>query len=217
MAQWGLFSILRRVESSRVAPLLGGKVLVLALITVLFARQPLHVAQWAGVALSATGAWLLNEAGGRIPASCLVTLGFTIIGYCLSDMNIASLMKRLAGATPHPAVIGTSLAYVLCGVAIIPVSFRRDLLRREVWTTAAPYAGAWLASMCFLYACFGTIGVVFGNVVQSTRGVMAVALGWAIAHAGHAHIESKAPPTVLWRRLAGAVLMLAAVVSYMLG
>jgi len=215
VAQLGLFHVLRFVESSRVAPLLGLKVLVLACLAVLLTRQGLHPLQWAAVGLSATAAWLLNEAGGRVPGRCLALLGMTITFYCLSDLSIAALVRRLAGVQPSPAFTGAALTYLLCAAAILPFAFRRDVLQPRVWVLAAPFAAAWFGAMCLLYACFGLIGVVFGNIVQSTRGIMSVAIGWAIARTGRTHLESHVSRRVFWRRVAGALLMLAAVVLYL--
>ena len=216
VAQLGLFYVLRTVESSRVAPMLGMKVLVLACMAVLLTRQGLHPLQWAAVGMSAMAAWLLNEAGGRVPGRCLAVLGMTITCYCLSDLSIAELMRRLADVKPLPAFTGAALTYLLCAAVILPFAFRRDLLQARVWRLAAPFAVAWFGAMCLLYACFALIGVVFGNIIQSTRGIMSVAIGWGIARVGHTHLESRVGRHVFWRRVAGAVLMLAAVALYLL-
>ena len=214
-AQFGLFSVLKSVESSRVAPLLGAKVLVLAVLSVLLTRQSLPLLQWAAVGLSVTAAWLINEAGGRIPGRSLALLGLTILGYCLSDLSIGTLMKRLAGVEPAPAMIATAFSYLLCAGVTLPFAFRRELRQPAIWKLAAPNAAAWFSAMCLLYACFGLIGVVFGNIVQSSRGVMSVAIGWLVAHIGHTHIESHVSRGVFWRRVAGALLMTAAVACYL--
>ena len=214
-AQFGLFSVLRQVESSRVAPLLGGKILVLAVLAVILTRQALGPLQWLAVGLSAGAAWLLNEAGGRVPVRCLVALALTIVGYCLSDLCITELVKRLAGTAPSAPLTGAALTYLLCAALTLPFAFRREARDWRVWTLAVPCALAWFAAMCFLYACFGLIGVVFGNIVQATRGILSVALGWSVAHFGHTHIEAHVSRGVFWRRLAGAALMLAAVALYL--
>lgn len=216
-AQFGLFSVLRHVESSRVSPLLGGKIVVLALFAVTLTHQDLRPLQWLAVGLSAGAAWLLNEAGGRVPVRCLCLLGLTIMGYCLSDLSIGVLMQRLAAMGPSASVIGAALTYALCGAIALPFVFRRDARDLRVWTLATPCACAWLLAMCLLYACFGLIGVVFGNIVQATRGIISVALGWAVARVGHTHLESHASRRVFWRRAAGAALMMLAVALYLCG
>lgn len=217
VAQWGLFHVLCRFESSRVAPLLGLKVVVLAIMAVALFRHGLHPWQWAAVGLSAIAAWLLNEAGGRLPARSVGTLAVTIVCYCLSDLNVGRLVARLAPVQPSPALVGAAFSYLICAGCVLPFAFRRDLWRRRVWTLATPYAAAWFGAMCLLYACFGQIGVVFGNIIQSSRGLMAVAVGWAVAHAGHTHLETRVGRRTVWRRALGAVLMMGAVGLYLLG
>jgi len=214
-AQFGLFLVLRDIESSRVAPLLGGKIIVLALLTVICLGQDLHPVQWLAVGLSAGATWLLNEAGGRLPLRSLAVLTLTILGYCLSDMSIGVLVKRLAGCGASAPLAGAALTYLLCGALTLPFAFRRETRDRRVWLLAAPCALAWFMAMCLLYACFGLIGVVFGNIVQASRGVLSVVLGWLVSRVGHTHIEAHVTRRVFWRRVAGAALMLLAVVLYL--
>ena len=186
--------MLRQGEASRVSPMLGGKILVLAVLAVILTRQALGPLQWLAVGLSAGAAWLLNEAGGRVPVRCLVVLALTIVGYCLSDLSITEFVKRLAGTTPSAPMVGAALTYLLCAAVALPFAFRREARDPRVWTLAIPCALAWFGAMCLLYACFGAIGVVFGNIVQATRGILSVALGWSVAHFGHTHIEASPAP-----------------------
>jgi hypothetical protein len=215
-AQLGLFHLLTTIESSRVAPLLGTKVLVLAALSVVFTRTSLHPLQWLAVLLCTVSAWLLNEAGGRIPARAAGLLALMVISYCLSDLSIGVLVQRLANVTPFPYVVASSLTYVMLGVAILPWAVRADVWRPRTWAMAAPFAATWFIAMCLLFGCFGLIGVVYGNVVQALRGIIAVGLGWIVARIGHAHLESRVSRRVFWRRVAGAVLMTAAVILYRL-
>lgn len=214
-AQMGLFTVLRFVESSRVAPLLGTKVLALALFSVALSGRNLLPLQWTAVGMSAAAAWLLNEAGTRIPPRWLAVVAMMVLSYSLSDLGIVALVKRLEHVNPSPAVAGVALSYLVCAAATLPFVLRRDLWQRGLWRMATPYAAVWIAAMCLLFACFSAIGVVFGNIVQSSRGVMAVALGWLIARIGHTHLEPRVARGVFWRRVAGALLMTAAVACYM--
>ena len=68
--------------------------------------------------------------------------------------------------------------------------------------------------MVALYACFGTLGAVFGNILQSTRGIMAVAAGAVLAHLGWHDLEERVGRAVLVRRFSAAALMTAAVAIY---
>ena len=126
-------------------------------------------------------------------------------------------------------------AHVLMGVACLP-------LVAMLWPRAAPpasawlppllqstgcylvgqaciyaalqYAAAWLGSMVALYACFGTVGVVFGNILQSTRGIMAVVAGALLAQLGWHDLEDRVDRATLLRRLAAAGLMTAAITLF---
>lgn len=48
-----------------------------------------------------------------------------------------------------------------------------------------------LAAMFFLFGCFGTIGVVYGNILQSLRGVISILVGFLIARMGFVSLEEK--------------------------
>jgi cytochrome c biogenesis protein CcdA len=74
----------------------------------------------------------------------------------------------------------------------------------------------WLLGMAGLYTCFGLVGVVFGNILQSTRGMMSIAIGAALAHAGWHALETRVDPQTLVRRLLAAALMTAAIALYVL-
>ena len=215
-AQFGLFSVLRHVESSRVSPMLGSKVVVLALLSFIFMHRSLQLPQWIAVALCAFSAWLLNDAGARLPLRYLAMLALTVFGYCLSDMNITALMKQLTVCGAAAPLIGASLTYLLCALLLLPFAFRREVCDRRVWLLALPCAAAWFLAMCLLFACFDRIGVVFGNIVQATRGIISVGMGWLMAHIGHTHIEAHVSRRIFWRRIGGAMLMLLAVTLYVL-
>ena len=91
-------------------------------------------------------------------------------------------------------------------------------LPREGWLRwAAPYAAVWFVAMAALYACFALCGIVLGNIVQNTRGLLSIALGWLVARAGRTDREERVSRAVLARRVAAAALLLAAVALYALG
>ena len=214
VAQIGLFHVLHRVESSRVAPLLGLKIVVLAFLAVVLTGQRLGTQQWAAVALCAGATCLLNEAGGRIPARHVCVLMLTILGYCASDLSIGVLMRRMAGVRPFAPLAAAALTYVLIALLVLPFAFRRRVYAAEAWRTALPFALTWFAAMCLLFGCFALVGVVFGNIVQSTRGLISIAGGWLLARMGHTHLEGRMDRRVFWGRLTGATLMVAAVALY---
>jgi hypothetical protein len=85
---------------------------------------------------------------------------------------------------------------------------------QRAWLGALPYAAFWFLAMVLLFECFLRIGVVFGNIVQSMRGLISIGLGVWVASMGWTHIESHMPRRVFWKRVIAALLMLGAVALY---
>ena len=217
--QLGLFMALRCTDASRVSPLLGLKLPILTMISIVFLQRHYSAVQWLAVGICLLAAFLLNRSGGRISGIGLTWILAACLGYCLSDLNIRLLVERLRGTGLtlfQASLLGACLSYLLCGalaVAFLPVvSWRRP----AYWRVAVPFALAWYGGMLSLFACFGAIGVVFGNIVQSTRGLLSVILGALVARAGYAHLETSISRSVLLRRLAAAVLMILAIVLFSL-
>jgi hypothetical protein len=61
------------------------------------------------------------------------------------------------------------------------------------------------------------VGVVYGNILQSTRGLISLGLGAASVKLGLLHLESKTSRSVFARRLIATSMMTAAVVLYAVG
>ncbi|MFM7108275.1 MAG: EamA family transporter [Planctomycetaceae bacterium] len=224
-----VYAALRRMPASRLAPLLGLKIAMLAVIVSCLPGEPLDLRQWAAVALAVVAA-LLMRGGGDASAGWTAVGGLAIVlvgclVYAISDLGIIGLIDALQRpaepgvAVPgrlHAGVLAMAVTYVLCGALALPFMSRAGLRDRRDWTAAAQYAAAWLGGMVALYACFGTVGVVFGNILQSTRGIMAVAAGVALAHAGWHDLEERVDRATLLRRLAAAALMTAAISLYVI-
>mgnify|MGYP005864582417 CR=1 FL=1 len=217
LGQTSLFYALRYTEASRVAPLLGIKLVMLALAAVVLLGQALALGQWLAVGLATTAALLLNQTGGRLPTRAIVAILLACVGYTGSDLCISVLNQQLQSpGTPtlQVAMLGASLSYLLSGLigaVLLPWHGER---RPQRWLAALPYALAWFVAMLGMYAAISLAGVVLANILQSTRGLMSVALGALLAGVGLVHLESKATRSVLIRRLIAAGLMTLAVGLY---
>ncbi len=212
-----LISALRMTEASRVTPLLGLKVFIVALISATFLGQGFTGLQWAAVALSVVAAFLLNRIGGTLPVRSLLLVVGACVGYSFSDLAVRQVVLSF-GETPLflASVLSVALCYTPAGLfAAIIWPFVR--CSRDQWTDAVPYSAAWLIGMVFLFACFGSIGVVFGNILQSGRGLISIGLGVLVARYGVGSIERRVKPALVLRRAAAAGLMIAAVALYYLG
>jgi len=212
---------LTRTDASRVTPLLALKIVVLAVATVTVLDQPLAPLQWVGIAVCVGAAFVLNYAGGRLPAFCVVMIALTCVAYATSDLNIQALVGALGGKSDglgklHASFLGVSMCYTLTGMvaaALLPWA------GRGAWGDlryAAPFAISWLTAMVFLFTCFAYVGAVFGNILQSTRGLISILIGARIAAMGMNHLEQSHPRRVLVRRLAAAAMMCIAIALWTL-
>jgi drug/metabolite transporter (DMT)-like permease len=194
LGQAGLFFVLRHVEASRISPLLGLKIAILAIITAAFLRDgpaptPL---QWLAVGLSVAAAFALNSTGGKLPGRIIAGLLFTCLTYSMSDISIRYLILGLGGGAGG-VFTAVAFCYLLCGVAALAALPLAGPHQRGDWRLAVPWAVSWLGAMLLLFGCFR---------------------GAAVAGAGMVHIEKKVSRGVFWRRMAAALLMSAAIALY---
>ena len=219
LGQASLFVVLRHVEASRISPLLGLKIVMLAIITAAFlhdfaAPSPL---QWLAVGLSVLAAFALNSSGGKLPARMIGGLLLTCLTYSLSDLSIRYLVRAMSDSGTGGVFMAVALCYVLCGVVALAALPFAGPHQRGDWRLAVPWAVSWLGAMLLLFGCFQAVDVVFGNILQSTRGLISIVLGAGLAGAGMVHLEKKVSRGVFWRHMAAAMLMSAAIVLYAKG
>jgi len=226
--QVGLFTALRWTDASRVSPLLGLKILMLAgiaaaglhsaALTRLVLLRPVNAPQWVAVAASVLAALILNQAGGRIPVLGAVCILFTCVAYSFSDLSIGVLVERLRSLGElHGALYGCCVTYISTGLVGALLVLRRRPPALDKWRRAFPVALSWLAAMSFLYISFKLVGVLFGNIMQSTRGLISIGLAVLMVRWNLLHLETRVERGVFWRRAAAAILMAAAIVAFMLG
>lgn len=219
LGQVFLFTAIIHSEPSRVSPLLGLKVLMLSVFGLVFFHQPFTLAKWIAVAFSTVAALLLSYNGKRLERRFVVLGLLACLCYCLSDMNIKTLVDHFSfmDGTFKAASMATALCYMVCGlVGAVIVAFKPAFLNRQTWLFAMPFAASWFLGMIFLFSCFGFVGVVYGNILQSTRGIISIVLGFVIAHIiGLESLESKCSKAMILKRIAAAILMTAAVVLFL--
>lgn len=215
LGQLALLVALRHAEPSRISPMLAFKVVILAAMTVVLSGAVISLLQWLAIALCLVGVVILNYTGGANHPRAAIAVGLACLTYSFSDWNIVRLVN-IASAHPDWRTFtwATLTSYIICGLiaaCFLPWHGSRKI---KDWIDAGPFAGTWLAAMLFLFACFGMEGVVYGNILQSTRGIISVLLGAILAAIGLMHLEKAAGRGVYIRRMAAAIFMLGAVVLY---
>ena len=207
---------LRHSVSSRLVPLLGLKVVAVVPASIWVMGVKFGWPQAAAVALSLVAGAMLHHIGGRLPLRSLMLTLVAICLFAMSDVCIVLLVRTLGqGFAASARSVG--VCYGFCGLAVLPLLPWHGSRHWSDWRAALPHAACWLPSMYLLFACLGLCGAVLGNIVIGTRGLFAIALGAILAARGMHHLEHHASRGVVARRLAAAVLMIAAIAIYGFG
>jgi drug/metabolite transporter (DMT)-like permease len=208
------FVALEKGDVSVAVPVLGLKVVAVALVTPLFTNDHVDARVWAAVLLSATGIVVLNrKQDGRRPHNVGITLlsaGFAAVSFGAFDV----LMQKWGPAWGVGRLL--PLVYAMNGLlsfALIP-KFRAPLsaLPRTTWRWLVP-AACLLGVQSILFvgavAVYGKAAIA--NVIYSARGLLSVVFVWLVGH-WFANLEQGLGRRTLAWRLLGAALMLSAIV-----
>lgn len=210
---WTLFS-LQRGDVSVATPILGLKVVLVAVLTTLILAHGLSWQLWLAAALSSAGIASLNHAkahrAGSNPTATIVSAAVAATSFALFDVLVQKWSPAWGIGRFLPLTIGM---VGLISLALVPV-FWRDL------RTLSRPATRWLRAGSLLFALQSILFVSsiahFGqataaNVLYSSRGVWSVVV---VALLGHwfQSSEKSLGGTILGWRFFGATLMLTAIV-----
>lgn len=210
----------RLLESSKLVSLLGLKIPVLALFAITFQSAHLPPMAWGAVALTVGGAVLFNWTGGRrLTLKALGAALGTVVLYCGCDLLETHLVRFSLGEGSGPwAVLRASLfalcmLYTVLGAVCWGILMRQGFHGRLLWA-CAPFCGFWYASQVLLFMCFGAVGPVYGNVLNSLRGVFSVILGLLLSRTGWIRSEVRVPAAMWVRRGVAALLIVLGIALY---
>ncbi len=222
-AQFFFFEALKRIESSKIASLVGLKTLVIALLMFLLFGKKFNICQLIALAMTAGAAVLMNyqrqnkagkNRGGGWSGMGYLTLA--LFGYSFSDLGAYLTVELIPGGnTVERGLAGTAFNNIYLLLLCLPFAVKWKISLRETARSAA-YSLSWGAGILFLYVCFGFIGAAFGTVVQAMRGPISFFLGIILASRGFSHLEQKLSIGGWIQRGAAALLMFAAIVLYAL-
>lgn len=208
------FRALREIEASRLSSLLGLKIIVLAVVSMTILKQPVSGLQWAAVALSAVAAVGMNFTGGPLTRKGCLYLFLTLVAYAGADTTETTMIQTMPGESLFANSLAvTGAAFTALGL-VSSVAFLRVRCSWKTVRAAVPYAIAWYSAMIFLFASFGAIGVLFGNIIQASRGLISIFLGLLLLRIGFDSLEPRVSRRAWIRRAIMAVFMLAAMALY---
>ena len=218
--QFCFFAAMRHFEASRIASLLGLKIVVLSAIFIA-AGGMLNWMQIAAVAVAAIAGFIFNKAG-NFTASWRgwMLLFTTLLCYSIVDMVETDLVAKLTsyggGGPFFCAFAVVTMVYVILGILTLPVLFFLKPDGRQL-LEGMPYAVLWLASQVLIFVCFLNLKPVFGNVILATRGIFSVVAGLLLPYMGMAALDSNIPMRLWVRRIIAALMMIGAIALYSFG
>ena len=227
VAQAGLFTALKRVEASTVAPLLSAKIVALAALSWALEGRPVTPLSGLAILLAMGGAAVVGGAGKRPDARSLGILAFTVAAYAGCDMGIVRAIDSMTAAEPSGAESLTAaircMGVLYAALGLLAVALLPRVLRAPGgagagagprWAGAASYAACWALAMATLFSAFSLLPVVLVAILQSTRSLWSVLLGGWLGRLGFGHLETNHGAGVLGLRVAGAAALVAAVGLY---
>jgi len=216
IGQWGFFNAQKHIESSRIASLLGLKVVAVTLLTMTFLGEKYTLLQYTAIAGAAVAAMLMNWSKGKLDWKGMNFLLAALLGYASSDLGVQQVVKLIGGNDPIiRGMAGFTLTYgaMLIGAILVMPLFK---VKWKMVKGALPQGMCWVISMWGLYVCFGLIGAAFGSVIQASRGVISLILGIILSFFAIEGLEQKQSASVWVRKAAAALLMFGAIVLYAL-
>lgn len=216
LAQLLNYLALQRGDVSVATPVLGLKIILVALLTTALLTQSVSTKLWAAAALSSFAIVLLNRTGGakhHHVGSTILYAGLSAAAFALFDVLVQKWSPAWGAGRFLPAMFW----FVAAFSAVLLPFFRAPVsaIPRAAWP--------WLVSGCVLIGAqslmFVMVIVKFRNatatnVIYSSRGLWSVVVVWAIGH-WFANREQHLGARVLRWRLAGALLMMTAIALVM--
>jgi drug/metabolite transporter (DMT)-like permease len=203
-------------DVSVATPVLGLKIVLVALLSVVLIGDPIGARLWTAAALSSVAITLLNLSPGhshRRVARTIILAALGAAAYASFDVLVQKFSPVWGTGRFLPLAMACGAAYSI----VLPKG------RPHIGHESRPYA-RWLAAGAM---CFAIQGLMFmsavsiyrqvtsANVLYSSRGLWSVVGVWAVGH-WFTNREQHLGARVLTWRLIGAILLLAAIVMVML-
>ena len=209
VGQWLTFTAMDQGDVSVATPVLGLKILFVALLVTLLGGQVLRTELWTAALLATAAIILLNLGGGHphrrvgrtIVSAALAAAAFAVFDFLMQSWSPAWGVGRLVPLT--------MLAAAVFSCAFVP-RFRAPLaaIPRPAWRwLLAGTATLGLQSVFFVSTVAHWRNAATANIVYSSRGLWSVVLVWVVGHWFDSHERHLGGRTLAWRFAGGALMM----------
>jgi len=219
-----VFDAYEREDASITGPILGLKVVILAVLESVMGLKPVGPGIWAGAFLATAGVVLLCQTGRWIPRlGTLIRPGIGLVAlgaflYAFADLNANRALVAWGSGLAFGLHVNMATGLV-AGAALLGLKVAgRDAVPpfRIAFLPAASAAGLLGAQILLFMAFSATRAVTACNIVYSSRALLVVGLMALLVLGAGSKVEKAGGKTYL-RRAAGAVLLLAGIVLALIG
>ena len=213
LAQLVSFLAFKIGDISIAIPVMGSKVILVALFTTLLGVGSVPAALWIAAILSAVGIAFLNQKGGSRREHVLRTVWLSLAAaasYAIFDVLVMTWTPHWGAGRLLPLVMIMS---ALLSIGFLPFSKKQTPSEKAI-THRPLYFGAFFIALqaLILVSALGIYGDATAiNVIYSTRGLWSVLAVWFFGH-WFANTERAQGTTVFRARLIGAGCLCGAVV-----
>jgi drug/metabolite transporter (DMT)-like permease len=206
------FISLDRGDVSIATPVLGIKIILVAVLSTLIVGEHLPLKLWLAAALSTTAIALLNRtraAHHHHVTSTILAAGASAASFALFDVLVQKWSPAWGLGRFPPVMLGFVAVYAIGLVPRFPAPLRSIAGAAWPWLLAGSLVMA-VQSLLFVgtVAYFGH--ATTANVIYSSRGLWSVVVVWIIGHWFH-NTEQQLGSGILRWRLIGSAMMLIAI------
>ncbi|MBE6379929.1 MAG: hypothetical protein E7047_03275 [Lentisphaerae bacterium] len=214
VGHWGFFSAQKHIESSRIASLMGLKVLVVAVLSIVLLRIGFTFLQYLAMLGAASAGLLMNWNQGKLNWNGMGYMLVCFIGYAFSDLGVQLVVQEMPAEDPIAAGFsGFIVNYSVTGLGALCL-IKKFKIDYRMLCTALPQGLCWVVSMWGLYICFGLVGAAFGNVLQASRGIISLVIGIILSYFAMQSLEKKQSADQWVRKAVAALIMFGSIMLY---
>jgi hypothetical protein len=191
-----------------VAPILGTKVIWVAVFSTLLVGEPPTGLVWMAVLTAAIGAGILGYQPGRQPRHVALSIGAALATSGLFGLSDVMFLKYAPGWGFGSFVPVMYLCLGVLSLLYLPLMKEGSGLAPGWLGPGSVLLGAQGLAMAYAIARFGHVTKL--NIVYNSRGLWSVVLVWVLGH-WFGNTEREGGTAMMLRRMGGAALLVVAI------
>lgn len=219
-----LFQMQKYVEPSRTAPLQALKIPMIVVLSSLLFSKGYSIQQIFGVALIIASSVLMSGAGSVLNSKAWILLLLCVFSFAVCDIAIVKMLEinsRAFDMKLDGVLFTLGIGLFSTGILALPAIFFQRMVYSKVpefslWVRyALPYSLLWIVALGFLFTSFSISSVELGTMVQSSRSLISVVMGYMLSHtSAFGDVETSTSKIAFVKRMVAAILIISAIVFY---